>query len=184
MEIYSTQRKKNKKRKEKSIPEASSHWHMHIHMLANILEIPLAVYHLYMYIDCTLVLNSEMVWSFLTIVEGFYFSPWVISSKVSANNADRTAPEADRENNLVAEKMLLASAACEQLNSMESSRLVYLYNLDPPGDPWCRTMNLWRQHCLQWVWELLFILSVINSPELAESLSISSVTGKILYFYY
>lgn len=28
-------------------------------------------------------------------------------------NADGTAPEADRENNLVAEKMLLASAACE-----------------------------------------------------------------------
>lgn len=48
---------------------------------------------------------------------------------------------ADRKKDLVAEKELLVSAACEQLNSMESSRLVYLYSLDPPGDPWCRTMN-------------------------------------------
>lgn len=125
-----------------------------------------------------------MVCSFSSVVEGFWFSPWVISSKVSANSTVRRAPEADRENNLVAEKSLLASAAYEQLNSMESSRLVYLYNLDPPGDPWCRTMNLWKQHCLQWVGELLFILIVSSSPGIAESFTISSMTGKFLCFFY
>lgn len=88
-----------------------------------------------------------MVCSVSPVVEGFGFSPRVISSRVSANSAVRRAPEAGRENNLVAERSLLSSAAYEQLNSMESSRLVCLYNLDPPGDPWCRTMNSWRQHC-------------------------------------
>lgn len=83
-----------------------------------------------------------MVCSFSAVVEGFWFSPLVISSKVIASNEVRRAPERDKENNLVAERSLLASAAYEQLNSMESSRLVYLYDLDPPGDPWCRTMNL------------------------------------------
>jgi len=125
-----------------------------------------------------------MLCSFLSVVEGFWFPPWVISSRVRANNAVRRAPEADRENNLVAEKNLLASAAYEQLNSMESSRLVYLYNLDPPGDPWCRTMNLGRQHCLQWVVELLFILSASNSPGIAESFTVSSMIGNFLCFFY
>lgn len=104
---------------------------------------------LHISIDRALVPNREMVFSVSSVVEGFGFSPQVISSEGSANNAVRRAPEADRENNLVVERSLLASAAYEQLNSMESSRLVYLYNLDPPGDPWCRTLNSWRQHCFQ-----------------------------------
>lgn len=78
---------------------------------------------------------------------------WVFSTgnflQSESNSAARRAPEAGRENNHQAERSLLASAAYEQLDSMESSRLVYLYNLDPPGDPWCRTMNSWRQHCSQ-----------------------------------
>lgn len=110
---------------------------MHMHLLGNNLESP----QLCISIDRALVPNREMVWSVSSVVEGFGFSPQVISSEVSTNNAVRRAPEADRENNLVVERSLLASAAYEQLNSMESSRLVYLYNLDPPGDPWCRTMN-------------------------------------------
>lgn len=43
----------------------------------------------------------------------------------------------------------VVSAAREQLNSMESSRLVFPYNLDPPGDPWCRTMRC-LQGSLEW----------------------------------
>lgn len=102
---------------------------------------------------------------------------------MSTNNAVRRAPKSDRGNNLVAEKSLLASAGYEQLNSMESSRLVYLYNLDPPGDPWCRTMNLWRQHCLQWVEDLLLIIIALNNPGTAESFIVSSITDMCTCFF-
>lgn len=134
-------------------------------------------------IDCALVPSRDSL-LLSSGVEGFLFSPWVKSSKVIANNAVSRAPEADKENNPVAEKSFLAFAAYEQLNSMESSRLVYLYNLDPPGDPWCRTMNLWNQHCFQWVQELLFILSMLNSPGIPESFTSSSMARNFLCFFY
>lgn len=52
-----------------------------------------------------------MVCSFSAVVEGFWFPPLVTSSKVNVNNEVGKAPGRDKENNLVAEKSLSASAA-------------------------------------------------------------------------
>lgn len=156
-------------------------------MLANNLEISLSVYQLYTY------MYVYVYWLYISPQQRDGLILHVICRKLlffSMGNflqnvckqCSQKCSRGRQGSNLVAEKMLLASAACEQLNSMESSRLVYLYNLDPPGDPWCRTMNLWRQHCLQWVGELLFILSMLKSPGLDESFTVYFVTGKLLSF--